>query len=127
VNRGESIIGVGVDIVEVSRIKKLIMEHDIDFLKRVFTENEISYCQNKKDEVELFATLFAVKEAFAKALGTGMVGKMEWTDIEVHFGKTPSVETKGETQLRMRTKQVDSVLVSFGYTREFSIAQIILQ
>jgi holo-[acyl-carrier protein] synthase len=126
VSRQKPIIGIGVDVVEIKRIKNLIIKNGIDFLKKIYTENEISYCQNKKDTYELFATSYAVKEAVIKALGTGLIGKMEMTDIEVHFGRRPTVETRGDTLRRMRIKKADRVLVSYTYTHEFSLAKIIL-
>jgi len=71
----------GVDIVEIARIEKSIQRHGKRFLKRIYTEGELNYCQER---LESLAGRFAAKEAAAKALGTGIWrAGIEWTDIEV--------------------------------------------
>ncbi|OFW22057.1 MAG: holo-[acyl-carrier-protein] synthase, partial [Acidobacteria bacterium RIFCSPLOWO2_02_FULL_59_13] len=65
------IVGIGVDLIEVSRLRLAIERHGERFLRRVFTPAEIAYCQSKKNPYERFAARFAAKEAAMKALGTG--------------------------------------------------------
>ncbi len=74
------IIGIGTDIVEISRIKKTL-END-KFIKRVFTEAEIRFAEKTERQVEIYAGTFASKEAVSKALGTGL-RKFNLIDIEV--------------------------------------------
>src|SRR3954451_5562602 len=81
------ILGHGIDIVETSRIAKLIEEHGTHFLDRVFTAAEQAYCDlNKKRRLEHYAGRFAAKEAVLKVLGTGWRGGTAWTDVEVGTG-----------------------------------------
>ena len=65
------ILGIGNDIIDIRRIEATIARYGDRFLKRVFTEGEIAYCQRKRDSVSSFAARFAAKEAFSKAMGTG--------------------------------------------------------
>lgn len=75
--------GVGVDIVEVARIRSAIDKWGPDFLKKIFTEGEIQYCASKKNSYEHFAARFAAKEAVSKALATGWSGGFRWQDVEI--------------------------------------------
>jgi holo-[acyl-carrier protein] synthase len=78
------ILGHGIDIVETTRIARLIDEHGAHFLDRVFTAAEQAYCDvNKKRRLEHYAGRFAAKEAVLKVLGTGWRGGIAWTDVEV--------------------------------------------
>lgn len=76
------ILGVGTDIIEVDRIRKIIDRYQRRFLDRIFTENELLYCFEYKQPYERFAARFAAKEAVVKALGTGFHG-INWLDIEI--------------------------------------------
>lgn len=94
------IVGHGIDIVEVSRIRKMAADHGAHFLDRVFTPAEREYCaRNTKRQYEHLAGRFAAKEAVLKVLGTGWRGGIAWTDIEVikHDGGQPGVKLTGET------------------------------
>jgi len=77
------IVGTGIDIAEVPRIREVIERHGQRFLQRVFTEGEIQYCESKANRVERYAARFAAKEAGMKALGTGWNHGVRWRDIEV--------------------------------------------
>ena len=92
------IIGTGIDLVEVSRIGKMVESHGARFLTRCFTEAEQAYAEaGKKRRLEHYAARFACKEAVLKALGTGWRDGIAWTDIEVirePSGK-PRVEVSG--------------------------------
>ena len=77
------IIGIGCDIVKVDRIKKLIDRFSNKFLHRIFTSNEIANApQNKDKAINYYAKRFAAKEAFSKALGTG-IGEIQFNEIEI--------------------------------------------
>ena len=75
------IVGTGVDIVENSRIRKLIYNNS--FLNRIFTDEEISISKNVKNKASYFAKRFAAKEAFAKSLGTGFMNGLNFKDISI--------------------------------------------
>ncbi len=80
--KGE-IQGIGVDIVDVKRMKKSIETWGPAFLQKVFTPNEIKYCKSRKKSYEHFAARFAAKEAVSKAMSTGWSGSFRWKDVEV--------------------------------------------
>ncbi len=78
-----SIVGHGIDLVEVSRIRAMLDEHGQRFLDRCFTPAEQSHKAESRRRIEHLAARFAAKEAVLKALGTGLTGGIAWTDIEV--------------------------------------------
>jgi holo-[acyl-carrier protein] synthase len=81
------IVGIGVDIVEVARIARALEHYGERFLERVFTEEERRYCERFGSGRALhYAARFAAKEAFSKAIGTGMRGICRWRDIGVVNG-----------------------------------------
>src|ERR1051326_5760958 len=94
---GMSIVGIGTDIVEVVRIGKMIERHGERFLNRVYTEQEISYCQRRKEYIQHYAGRWAAKEAVMKTLGTGWSRGVAWRDIEVCSSKSgsPSIAIRG--------------------------------
>lgn len=89
--------GIGVDVVELPRMRKVIDSWGEAFLSKVFTERELEYAHSKKDPVPHIAGRFAVKEAVSKAMSTGWAGTFRWKDVEVtndSAGK-PSVRLTG--------------------------------
>ena len=93
------IFGIGTDIVNIKRIDKLIKKDGVKFKKRIFTSNEIKYCQIKKNSSSYFAKRYAAKEALSKALGTGIRKNITFKNIEVCNDKNgkPSINLKGKT------------------------------
>src|SRR5256884_9139852 len=87
------IVGTGIDIAEVPRIRHAIQRFGDRFVKRIFTDGEIRYCQSKANRVERYAARFAAKEAAMKALGTGWNHGVRWCDIEVtrRRGSRPTI------------------------------------
>jgi holo-[acyl-carrier protein] synthase len=78
------IIGIGVDIIEVERIKESYNQYGYRFLNRIFTEEEIAYCMEfKGNEFVHLAARFAVKEAFSKAIGTGITQGFKLKDVSI--------------------------------------------
>lgn len=75
--------GIGVDIVDVRRLKKTLDEQGKAFLAKVFTEQEVAYCKARRKSHEHFAARFAAKEAVGKAMQTGWSGQFRWKDVEV--------------------------------------------
>ena len=80
--------GLGVDVVEIGRIRGVVERWGGHFLRKIFTDGELAYAGSKRDGVQHLAARFAVKEAVAKALSTGWQGGFRWKDIEV--GNDPS-------------------------------------
>jgi holo-[acyl-carrier protein] synthase len=78
-----SILGIGVDVVDVKRMKIALDAWGPALVKKMFTDTEVSYCKSKKKPQEHFAARFAAKEAVSKAMETGWSGKFRWRDVEV--------------------------------------------
>lgn len=75
--------GIGVDIIEIDRIRKSIDDLGDHFIRKIFTDGEIAYCRSKPEMVQHFAARFAAKEALSKAVATGWSGEFRWKDVEV--------------------------------------------
>ena len=123
------IVGTGIDMAEVPRIARSIARFGERFLKRVFTEGEIRYCDSKVNRAERYAARFAAKEAAMKALGTGWNHGVRWRDIEVRRqpGGRPTLAFHGkaaEFAARLGTK---NVALSLTHTESQAFAQVILE
>jgi holo-[acyl-carrier protein] synthase len=118
------IIGIGTDIVECLRIGKMIEQHGELFLKRVFTDREIRYCQSRKFSTEHFAGRWAAKEAILKAIGTGWVRGICWTDLEVRnrTDGAPEVRVRGGARDAAVARGIGDVLVSISHCRTYATA-----
>src|SRR4051794_13414777 len=93
------IIGIGTDIIEVERVKHKV-ESGKGFREKVFSKNEIEYCETQTFKAENYAARFAAKEAFFKALGTGWIGEMAFDEVEIlkdELGK-PYIFLRGKTK-----------------------------
>ncbi len=121
------IIGIGVDLVKISRIEKAGNGHP-GFLERVFTEKEREYCGRQKHPAQHFAARFASKEAVLKAFGTGMTAGMRWTDIEVLHGEGggPIVNLSGAARDLADLKGVKQVMLSYSHDDGYAVAQAVL-
>ena len=123
------IIAVGIDIVEVYRIRET-MERTPRFAERVYTAAERKYCESKGVAAyQSFAARFAAKEAFLKALKTGWRGKITWQDIEVLNDEdgVPSLEITGEARAILEKRGVSRVHLSISHTAEHAAANVILE
>jgi holo-[acyl-carrier protein] synthase len=123
------IVGTGIDIAEVPRIAQAIERFGERFLGRIFTEEEMRYCDSKANRVERYAARFAAKEAAMKALGTGWNHGVCWRDCEVVRmpGGRPTLKFHGkaaEFASRLGTK---NVALSLTHTKEHAMAQVILE
>jgi len=123
------IVGLGVDIAEVERIEAAIGRHGQPFLKRVFTPNEIEYCERFRNKFERYAGRFAAKEATMKALGTGWGRGVRWVDIEVarEPGGRPTIRLAGEAAKIAGGLGVKRISVSITHTEEDALAQVIFE
>lgn len=94
------IFGIGIDIIEIERIKKSIEKFDEIFLNKIFTQTELDYCQSKKNKYQHYAARFAAKEAIAKALATGWSKGFRWKDIDIYNEKSgmPNVRLSGNLE-----------------------------
>lgn len=123
------ILGLGVDHVEVPRFQQVLDRHGERLLRRLFTANEIAYCQSKARAVEHFAARFAAKEAALKALGTGKSGGIGWRDVEItrQPGHPPQVTFHGKAKERFEALGARRVIVSLTHTSHSAIAQVIIE
>ena len=123
------IVGTGIDIAEVPRIREAIERHGQRFLKRIFTEGEIQYCESKANRVERYAARFAAKEAGMKAIGTGWNHGVRWRDIEVARkpGGRPTLQLHGKAAEFAAKLGATNIALSLTHTAEQAIAQVILE
>jgi holo-[acyl-carrier protein] synthase len=123
------ILGTGVDIAEVSRIRESIERFGDRFLRRVFTEGEVRYCEHKVTCYESFAARFAAKEAGMKALGTGWSRGVRWRDIEVvrPKGQRPTIQFHGEAAAIAARLGPKKIALSITHTSEQALAHVILE
>lgn len=123
------IVGTGIDIAEVPRIRQAIERHGERFLKRVFTEGEIQYCESKANRVERYAARFAAKEAGMKAIGTGWNHGVRWRDIEVARkpGGRPTLLLHGKAAEFAAKLGATNIALSLTHTEQEAMAQVILE
>lgn len=107
---GTNVIGVGIDTIEVSRIRDSVENHGYHFLNKIFTPAEQEYCQDKSDPSPYYATRFASKEAVAKAFRTGIGKEFGWLDSEIIHGE------KGEPFVQL-SEAGKKILENFGGTQ----------
>jgi holo-[acyl-carrier protein] synthase len=123
------IVGTGVDITEVARIKAAVERFGDRFLKRVFTPEEVRYCMSKANAGERLAARFAAKEAAMKAIGTGLRHGVTWQDVEVvrqPVGR-PGLRLTGKAADFAATLGCKRTHLSLSHTAEQAIAHVILE
>ncbi len=120
-----NVLGIGVDLVDVARLRESIERHGERFLARVFTEGELETCAGR---TERLAARFAAKEAVAKAFGTGIGAAAAFVDIEVvnDAAGAPSIVLHGDARRTAATMGVQRVLVSLSHTAQQAMAQVML-
>ena len=121
-------ISHGIDLVEVSRIEQMIERHGIDGLGRIFTEKEIEYAKRfKKNPAERLAGRYAVKEALLKALGTGLRGGINMTDIETENNELgrPIVSICGQANEKAHELGISSFDISISHAGGIAMASCI--
>jgi holo-[acyl-carrier protein] synthase len=123
------IVGTGVDIAEVPRIKASVERFGQRFLSRVFTPDELRYCLGKSNSAERLAARFAAKEAGLKAIGTGLRHGITWHDLEVVRlpGQRPNLRFSGKAAQYAERLGCKRVHLSLSHTREQAIAYVILE
>src|SRR5207237_9402379 len=120
-----TVIGIGVDIIEVSRIRASLDRHGERFHRRICTEGESTYCLKMRDPAPFMAARFAAKEAVSKALGTGIGAQCSWLDIEVRrkASGAPFVVLHGAAAETAQRLGIGTVLLSLSHTAVSAIAQ----
>jgi len=123
------IIGIGIDIVDLDRIRALLERHGQRFTGRIYTSGEIAYCTSRKRSDQHFAARFAAKEAAFKAFGTGLREGIVWKDVEVvnePSGK-PGIRLSGRSAERAREMGISRMLVSLSHCDCHAAAVVIAQ
>lgn len=122
------IVGTGVDIVEVFRMRDAISKWGINFLNKVFTDKEIKYSTSKRFAPQHFAARFAAKEAVVKAFGVARRFPLNWTDIEVFNDREgkPIISFSNDALKLKKRKKVSEVVVSMSHSKNYAVASVIL-
>lgn len=123
------IVGIGVDIVEVPRVAAAIERFGERFITRIFTADEIRYCDSKLNRIERYAARFAAKEAGFKALGTGWRGGVTWLDLEVRREPSgrPALAITGRAAEYAARLGVRRASLSLSHTVQHAIAHVIFE
>jgi holo-[acyl-carrier protein] synthase len=123
------IIGTGLDIAEIARFERFVTEHNEALFRRVFTDSERAYCEPKQKKAQHYALRFAAKEAFLKALGTGLRDGMSWKEIEVRndsLGK-PLLLLKGRAAQLAADRGVAACHLSLSHDAGMAVAMVVLE
>lgn len=123
------VLGTGLDLVDVERFRKFVERRGERALQRLFTPGELSYCKRFTDPTQALAARFAAKEAFFKALGTGMGPAGGWHDVEVIrlASGQPRLQLHGLAAERAREMQVRTIHVTLSHTEGTAGAVVILE
>ena len=123
------ILGTGVDLAEVGRIREAIERYGDRFIRRIYTDAEIAYVERKANKFERYAGRFAAKEAGMKAIGTGWKRGVRWQDFEVSNlpSGRPILRLHGEAALIAGKMGVTSISLSITHTAELGMAHVILE
>ena len=122
------IVGIGIDLVKISRIRRAVEKWDRRFLDRVFTESEQQYCRTRLNPPQHFSGRFAVKEAVFKSLGAGRKLGIRWNEIEILNASQgrPFVKVSGTAKQRMDELGVTEVHISISHDTDYAIGQVVL-
>ena len=126
-----AILGTGIDIVENYRLKEILLKKKSNFKKKIFTINEVAYCEKKSNSINCYSKRFAAKEAFVKALGIGFRKNINFKDIEVvnnTYGK-PYISINKKIANKIKTifkVKKFKILLSISDEKKYSIASVII-
>jgi holo-[acyl-carrier protein] synthase len=123
------IVGSGVDLMEVARFEQEVARRGGGPVDELFGPGELAWCRRRRRACEGYAMAYAAKEALFKALGTGKVGRMRWSDIAVAWPEgavRPALTLSGETAAAAAKIGATRVLVTMTSTREFGVAWVVL-
>ena len=125
------IFGIGTDIVNIKRMELTLKKYGVKFKNKIFSKNEITYCERKKNSSAFYAKRFAAKEALSKALGTGIRKGINFKNIEVSNNKLgkPTINLSGSTAIffkkKIRTKKY-SIYLSLSDDVPWAQATVII-
>lgn len=122
------VLGIGIDIIEIERIKESIENYGDAFLNKIYTDTELEYCLSKKNKYQHFAARFAAKEAIIKALSSYWTDGVQWKDMEVFneengqpivrlYGKLESLKEK-KLDLKITMSHSDHYVTCFALLQQ---------
>ena len=120
--------GIGIDLVQIPRLRRVVERWQDRFLERVFTEEELAYCRARRDPVPHLAARFAAKEAGLKALGTGLRLGVRWRELEVRRerGQPPVLVLSGRSRAIGEARGGRRMLLALTHEGEYACAQAML-
>ena len=123
------ILGVGIDIIEVARIKASYEKFGERFVSRILHADEIAYCLSHKNPAPFLAVRFAAKEAISKAFGTGICAQLGWQDMEIRRKKSgePFVVLHGKGKELFASRGAKQLLISLSHTQNYAAVTAVLE
>ena len=123
------IFGIGIDIIEIGRFEQALKRWGERLCQKIFTDQEILFCQRKREPARHFALRFAAKEAFLKALGTGMFQGVIWKDIEILNDPSgrPYLKLGGRAEKICDDRGITNMFVSISHEHYYGVAQVVLE
>ena len=124
-----NIFGIGTDIVDISRIKRLFNKNR-KIKKKIFSKKEIKYCETRPNKIASYSKRFAAKEAFSKALGTGVSKGISFNEISVTNNKegAPYIELLGKTKIisKKLIKKKNKIYLSLSDEKKYALAMVVI-
>ena len=121
-----AVFGVGIDLVKVARVRAALEQYPERFRNRIFTTAEVRFCETLGDKYPSYAARFAAKEAFSKALGTGLRGAVGWTEIDVcdNERQRPTIQVTGRAEKLLAGRKVH---LSISHLPDYAAAVVIIE
>lgn len=113
------VIGIGIDIIEIERIKESVDDYGEQFLKKVYTPGEIKYCLSKKNKYQHLAARFAAKEAIYKAISSNWDSELSWQDMEIINAPNGMPEVKFKGNLEKFLSNEKSLKISMSHSTDY--------
>jgi holo-[acyl-carrier protein] synthase len=121
-----AIFGIGIDLVNVARVRAALERYPERFRNRIFTASEVKFCETLGDKYPSYAGRFAAKEAFSKALGTGLRDAIGWTEIEIQDNEKtrPTIKVTGRAAAVLAGRKVH---LSISHLPDYATAIVVIE